>query len=357
MTKDWYFQDGDQRIGPIEAAALKQLAMSGRVRPETLVWKDGMPAWAPALSVKGLISASATAAPPVHPSPAVAPPPAFPASPTADWHPFDRLVEAARQSCPPDLPAAISRAAGVAGLYSTYAAALVTLIYGIVLAIHTDELSVVGIHAAFALAMLGVQYATGRLLDSIDRTIRRNPSALPTSAIPDATAVLAFLGGVGGFAGLLAAEISAEGFGFGLAAVVVLAIGSFMSLTALHYPSLAVSERAECLASEEAIGILAFFVKLLLRCCPMFFLAAVVAGTSELGRLLIRVVNSSGAQFNLQNDAVQSGVLMGLLLNAVAIPIYAYLSAVVYYLTLDVVSALVSLPAKIDAIGRKNEST
>ena len=43
----WYYADGDNRVGPLEEAALDELIASGKVRPETLVWREGMPSWQP----------------------------------------------------------------------------------------------------------------------------------------------------------------------------------------------------------------------------------------------------------------------------------------------------------------------
>jgi uncharacterized RDD family membrane protein YckC len=41
----WYYADGEQPVGPIEEAQLDGLYLQGKVRPETLVWRDGMANW------------------------------------------------------------------------------------------------------------------------------------------------------------------------------------------------------------------------------------------------------------------------------------------------------------------------
>lgn len=54
MSKIWYYTvDGNQQ-GPVSAAELKQLATSGSLKPQDLVWKEGMPEWTPAKNLKGL---------------------------------------------------------------------------------------------------------------------------------------------------------------------------------------------------------------------------------------------------------------------------------------------------------------
>jgi uncharacterized RDD family membrane protein YckC len=57
----WYWADGNNQIGPISVEQLRQLANSGQVRGETLVWNEGMPNWAQAQSVPGLLLAAAVA--------------------------------------------------------------------------------------------------------------------------------------------------------------------------------------------------------------------------------------------------------------------------------------------------------
>lgn len=350
MTKEWYFQEGDERIGPVTAATLKKLAGSGRIRPETLIWKHGMAGWAPAQSVKGLISAEATTAGRPPPEPPRTPVAGDRNPPSDDWHPLDNLVSAIRHACPPDLPADISRVAGTAGLYVTYAAALVTLALGVVIDIHTKQIAMVWLNLFCACAMIGVQYATSKLLAAGARTIQLNPSTLASAAIPDCTAVLTFLGTFGAFAGLMWAGINTGLFRFEFAAMLVLTVGTFVAIAALHPTGITVTQKKDCLASEDALGILTFFVKLMLRSCPVVFCVAVVAGTFEMGRLAINIIRSDVSAFDPEIDGFEAGFLIGLLINAVAIPIYVYFSAVLYYLTLDTVSAILSLPAKVDAI-------
>jgi hypothetical protein len=62
MAADWFYMKDGTRFGPIDAATLKQLADSGVIRPDSLVWKQGVKQWAKAAAVKGLFDAQAVAA-------------------------------------------------------------------------------------------------------------------------------------------------------------------------------------------------------------------------------------------------------------------------------------------------------
>jgi membrane protease subunit (stomatin/prohibitin family) len=60
---------GGQSAGPFDAAAMSQHAARGQVRPDTLVWTQGMAAWAPAGQVPQLAYLFASAGPPPLPPP------------------------------------------------------------------------------------------------------------------------------------------------------------------------------------------------------------------------------------------------------------------------------------------------
>jgi hypothetical protein len=55
MANEWYYTlNGQQQPVPVSSAQLKQMATSGQLEPDDLVWQEGMTNWAPASSVKGL---------------------------------------------------------------------------------------------------------------------------------------------------------------------------------------------------------------------------------------------------------------------------------------------------------------
>ena len=64
MSQEWDYAVAGDRQGPVAAADLKKMADAGKLKPEDLVWKDGMADWAPARSIKGLFGAAAAAAAP-----------------------------------------------------------------------------------------------------------------------------------------------------------------------------------------------------------------------------------------------------------------------------------------------------
>ncbi len=71
----WYYAAAGARRGPVTGTQLKSLVESGVLRPNDLVWREGMPAWVEAATVPGLFPApvGARAAPPPAPQPAAEP--------------------------------------------------------------------------------------------------------------------------------------------------------------------------------------------------------------------------------------------------------------------------------------------
>jgi len=50
----WYYARNNQRFGPVSAIELKQLADSGNLLPDDLLWREGMESWATAINLRGL---------------------------------------------------------------------------------------------------------------------------------------------------------------------------------------------------------------------------------------------------------------------------------------------------------------
>lgn len=65
---NWHWMKGEQRNGPINTTALKKLAQAGQLLPTDMIWRDGLPQWVPASSVKGLFVGPPPPPPPPPPS-------------------------------------------------------------------------------------------------------------------------------------------------------------------------------------------------------------------------------------------------------------------------------------------------
>lgn len=50
----WYYARDEKQFGPVSAMELKQLADSGQIAPDDLLWREGMDAWTTAVNLRGL---------------------------------------------------------------------------------------------------------------------------------------------------------------------------------------------------------------------------------------------------------------------------------------------------------------
>jgi len=52
----YFINVNGQQYGPCDTNAMMQMAQSGQIDPQTMVWTNGMPAWAPICQVPALAS-------------------------------------------------------------------------------------------------------------------------------------------------------------------------------------------------------------------------------------------------------------------------------------------------------------
>lgn len=50
----WYYAEAGRQLGPVDEEALDALARQGEVKPDTLIWREGMTNWQPYGSVRGV---------------------------------------------------------------------------------------------------------------------------------------------------------------------------------------------------------------------------------------------------------------------------------------------------------------
>jgi phage shock protein PspC (stress-responsive transcriptional regulator) len=63
-TDKWFYSRNGKKSDAVASSVLKQLARSGDLSPDDLVWREGMSEWAPALKVKGLFPEEVVASSP-----------------------------------------------------------------------------------------------------------------------------------------------------------------------------------------------------------------------------------------------------------------------------------------------------
>src|SRR5258708_4372083 len=52
----WYYSAEGRQVGPVEESVLDDLARQGVVKHDTMMWKEGMPAWQPHSAARGAVT-------------------------------------------------------------------------------------------------------------------------------------------------------------------------------------------------------------------------------------------------------------------------------------------------------------
>ena len=290
---EWYYARDNRQQGPISAVELKQLAETGQLKAEDLVWREGLGQWIAAGKVKGLFDdpaaapSQAPAAPP-RPAPTSGAGSTFEASPAAferarqgpPRHFFDWLLDLARRQFPAPLVDAASVMFAVAGHYGLYAAMGALLLYDGIVAVRQRAYSDVPLTLVWLMVLLVLQYVARRFLGSLEKLNRATaPAQMSSTAFLDSTALLLMFSGLAGLVVLTVAGLQTSAYWMILPAVGVFVLCEYTAVLALHPDTLNLTIRPETSFPEEAIGKLFFPMNVWLRLTPVAFGAGVVLGT------------------------------------------------------------------------------
>jgi hypothetical protein len=89
MADQWYFAKGQEKFGPFTALEMREYAVSGRILPTDMVWKEGVATGALAGRVKNLFPNPVDIVPPAPPDSTVEPAAPSPAPTGKVPHPSD----------------------------------------------------------------------------------------------------------------------------------------------------------------------------------------------------------------------------------------------------------------------------
>jgi hypothetical protein len=359
----WYlFQDGSQQ-GPMTLEALRALADEGKLRPESLVTRVGMPDWVPSRSVPELFPGDSIVRPPLPPG----------VGPRRDVRALGRglaerlrrtvgaedvvqslphlrgvraLLEALRRGVDEEGLAATDRIARQAGHLAYMAAAVLLPLAFMVLGIRGKSFQtfliglLILVPAAVVLHFLAVLF-----LDAGSSLLRRSPSELSSSAVL-AFFTLVFLAGslycflMGLYSIIAGGSFLYFALWLGAAAVLFYACG-----IALNPSTVNVFAGSDMSAGEEALGIGMFLVKLPVRLVPFVFGVSALVGLCAALYLLYLVfarepIFVTGPAYTIAHYVLAVALL----------PFLIYLGFALAYLLVDLLRAILRTPGRIEAL-------
>jgi hypothetical protein len=364
---DWYYAKGNRQLGPVSSTELKQLSESGRLVPDDLVWREGMVEWIAAGKVKGLFDEPVEEppgmeSPPVQFSPAAAPA-GFATSPTEPRfegprkHLFDMLIDLVRGQFPARFVDSSSTVFSLGGYYGLYVGMVMLLVFALVLGATAGSLPLVlAVSAAGVLALVVLQYASGKFLASLDTLNRSTSGRISSTALPDCFALLSMCGGLALLVALVIVALS-----LGSLSIMLWAIGGFilceyLAILSLTLDALNLKVETDASAGEEAIGILSFLAKLILRLVPVGFGTGVTLGICDL--IIASVSVASGHDTIVAGGPVMAALTGGMVLFiSAALPIVAYILFILAYFVVDVLHSILILPRLLEKDEREADQT
>ena len=233
-----------------------------------------------------------------------------------------------------------------------------TVVYAIYGAIKYNSFATFAVGLGIAAAMAVAQYAAIRFLDAAQSVIASTPSRVSSTAFLDCVGLLVLLFAASTLLGGIAGSIAGRSFAPLIPAIIMSLTLTLFGAVALH-PRIVNVVAGEGTAGEEAIGLLSFLFKAGLKMVPLFFLLLSAAGTLAIA---MSFFSESGAFASMAQSLVNAlpvpvQVPYGLtgsavVLMACLVPIFSYFVFLLQYLVVDVLRAVLAVPAKLDALRR-----
>lgn len=366
---EWFFARDNKQQGPVSAVELRQLAQTGQLRQEDLVWREGMTDWLPAGKVKGLFEEEAKSSP--KPGSLAGAGATFEASAAAfersregsPRHFFDHFLESARLQFTAQFVESTARIFAVLGHFGLYAAMAVLFLFDVILAVRTRNLYLVVVALAWVLALVALQYIAGRFSSALEKLNPATPGRMSSTAFLDCWALLHMLTGLVVLIGVTLLALHLETYSLILPAIGLFILFQFIAVLAINPESLHIEIVSETGAGEEAIGVLSFIIKIGLRVVPVTFGTGVLLGTAWM--LLACGLALAASPQEPSEPAAAIALLVPveygpaanaaatattLMVSAASVPFVTYLIVLFSHLGIDMVRAVFSLPSKLDRL-------
>ena len=267
--------------------------------------------------------------------------------PNAVLGPVDAGLSGARRVLSRDLFEGGSRWLTRLGLFAIVVAAAAGLIASLV-QIKDGGIARLGVAVAWVVACGVLVYVAKRFLGAGETLIAGAPTKLASPAFLDCVALLTVLGGIVALLGGAYMAITVKALDQLLSGVVVFIVCEVIACIAMNPSMICVDVEAGASTGEEAIGVLSFFVKALVKMVPLVFGIATIGGAVI---LIVSIFQSfgehvAGMPFR-SYQGMQITFLAGLL------PLAAYLVFLTYNLTIELMRAVLVVPAKLDRLAKK----
>ncbi|MFH0953594.1 MAG: hypothetical protein V1873_04625 [Verrucomicrobiota bacterium] len=277
-----------------------------------------------------------------NPSPAAQDEPRFDVFVAAKF--FDRLLAGAKRRLTPAFFESSTARLTRYGHCALLLAAAVGLLSSIVITIKHDTFSAFVSGLGWVLLLLVLQYTAVKFESSGDTFVKGNPSQIASPAFLDCVALANFIVGWLFLLGFLVIAIQAQRMNALLFGACLFVLCEYLACLAMNPALLNISAASQAGAGEEAVGIIMFLMKAFLRLVPVAFGTGLVLGALRLVVDCVQLLRGRGDVF----AAIGQPGSVSLTVAAAALPFFGYILFVLCYLHLDVIRAILAIPAKLD---------
>jgi hypothetical protein len=235
--------------------------------------------------------------------------------------------------------------AKIFGHYGLVAAACLGFLFAMIYAIRTNDFYAFLVGIAWFILVFVVQYTAHKFSSAGDRLIENNPTRLSSKAFLDCVAFLFLIAAVVIFIISLIRLIQTGDLTTFLVGLGMAIFCEFISIISFHYETITVEVAEETTAGQEAIGIITFFLKALLKLVPIVFGVGVVIGTVI---LFINAIGLFGNEVRVASAWIQGNMTANQIILIGLLPFLSYIAFILFYLVVDIIRAILSIPGKLD---------
>lgn len=238
------------------------------------------------------------------------------------------------------------------GHYGMIAAAGLGFIFALIVAIRLDSFSVFLYGLAWIILVFVVQYTAVRFSTAGIKLVENNPAALSSKAFLDCFGFLSFIGGLIVLIVSIIWTIRGAGLSNLFIGLGIFVLLEFLALVAFHPETTSTKIVKETSAGQEALGIIVFYLKGVMRLIPIIFGVGILVATVL---LFIDFIGVFGDRFKVESawangiDQAWQILLIGLL------PFLSYLFFLLYYLVVDVIRSILAVPSKLDELKKSSK--
>jgi uncharacterized membrane protein len=237
----------------------------------------------------------------------------------------------------------------IIGDYALYVATLMALLIGVIGGIRLESFNIFIYSVGFSIGFILIQYVSSKFYSVNEKLIENNTTQLTSNALTDSIGLISLVLGVlvlfmNTYLAIKIPQFSpfAKGLGFFF-------IFTLISLISLNPDILSIKIIKSTSAGEEAIGILGYIIKLFVKLTPVFYGIGIIIST------IILFVSSFGFFGNKFKMSVAWNLTFSNMIYIAVIgllPFFAYIAFVFYFLSIDIIKAILSVPEKLDNISK-----